>query len=355
MRQLPCPVDDAISRWDRFVEEHPFGWFHHLSGWKKVLENSFKHMKGHYFVRMDESGNNIRAALPVFQVNSWLTGNRIVSIPFSSLCDPFISDSDDMLDLLQAVISFSNEKKSTYIEIRTLFSSPLISSVQLTPVNHYKHHYLVLDREPELMKKCFHRSCVRQKISRAVKSYLKCIMAGNLDDLKDFYRLHVMDRKRLGLPPQPYVFFQSLWDEFFPSKQVSILLAKKDDESIAGILLYKYKDRVSAEFAVINEIFRGFSPNHFLFWEAIKSSYEEGFKIFDFGRTSSFNKGLMDFKRRWNTKMIDLPQFYYPKRVTEKISINNTSLKYRFVRKLCRNVPDFMFPTIGKFIYRHMG
>ncbi|MCP3930149.1 MAG: hypothetical protein GY705_13740 [Bacteroidetes bacterium] len=56
------PVKD--QRWDKFVKNHPFGRICHLSGWKKVLEASFKHMKGHFFGRLDESGQNIQAALP---------------------------------------------------------------------------------------------------------------------------------------------------------------------------------------------------------------------------------------------------------------------------------------------------
>src|SRR5512136_2928209 len=86
------PVED--KRWDNFVEHHPFGWVCHLSGWKKALERSFKHLKGHYLVLF--SNDAIRAALPVFEVKSWLTGKRMVSIPFATVCDPLISNSNEM-------------------------------------------------------------------------------------------------------------------------------------------------------------------------------------------------------------------------------------------------------------------
>ena len=78
------PVSD--HRWDKFVESHPYGWLCHLSGWKKVLEKSFSHMRGYYPVLLN--GSEIKAAMPIFQVKSWLTGQRLVSIPFASLCDP---------------------------------------------------------------------------------------------------------------------------------------------------------------------------------------------------------------------------------------------------------------------------
>ena len=75
------------------------------------------------------------------------------------------------------------------------------------------------------------------------------------------------------------------------------------------MLLSKFRDRVSGEFVAVDPAFQNISPNHFLFWEAIKSACEEGYRIFDFGRTSPRNVGLMDFKRRWGTQVTDLPQF----------------------------------------------
>ena len=63
--QIINPITD--DRWDRFVESHPFGWICHLSGWKKMLESTFPHIKGHYIALLDSNGN-IQAALPIFEV-----------------------------------------------------------------------------------------------------------------------------------------------------------------------------------------------------------------------------------------------------------------------------------------------
>jgi hypothetical protein len=42
------PLKDG--QWDEFIENHPLGWICHLSGWKRVLEKSFKHIRGYYLV-----------------------------------------------------------------------------------------------------------------------------------------------------------------------------------------------------------------------------------------------------------------------------------------------------------------
>ena len=350
--KLIDPITDP--RWDKFVENHPFGWICHLSGWKQVLEKSFKHMKGYYFALLDNSGN-IQAALPIFEVKSWLTGNRLVSIPFATLCDPLISTGDDLKELFDSALNLSKDLKSSYIEIRAFLSPSLIQDDRLSSIHFYKHHYLLLEEEPEKLKKKFHRTCVRQRITRAEKSDLKVKLCEKEVDLDKFYSLHLITRKRLGLPSQPYRFFKNLWDEFTPTKRLTLLLAEKNGGTIGGLILLKFKDRVSVDFAASDDKFTSMSPNHLLFWEAIRLAYEEGYRIFDFGRTSPNNKNLMDFKRRWGTQVIDLPLFYYPKMVAGEMGQQEETWKYKLMSKVCKDAPSSVQKIIGNFCYRHLG
>lgn len=347
------PVEDL--RWDTFVENHPFGWICHLSGWKQVLEKSFHHMKGYYLVIFDDQNNQIKAGMPVFEVKSWLTGKRLVSIPFATLCDPLVSSSEDARKLLDSAINLSKKLGDSYFELRTLSSSSLIHDDRFGGNHFYKHHYLLLENEPEQLKKKFHRTCIRQRISRAMKSELSLREGDGESDLDRFYRLHTITRKKLCLPPQPYNFFKLLLKTFFPTKKMVLLLAEKGGKTIASLILFKFKDRVSTEFAASDETFKDMSPNHLLFWEAIKSAYHEGYKIFDFGRTSPNNESLMDFKRHWGTNVIDLPQYYFPKHIAEKFSREEESAGYRLVKKISEKAPDYALKYIGNFCYRHLG
>lgn len=347
------PIKD--KRWDKFVEDHPFGWLYHLSGWKQIIEKSFSHIIGHYLVLIDKNNDFIKAGLPIYEVKSWITGNRLVSIPFATFCDPLISNRDEMRNIFEAVLNLSKEIGASHIEINTHESSPLIKDGRLDMMSYHQQHYLLLNAEPEQLKKSFHRSCVRQRIDRALKSNIVLKIGDSESDLQDFYRLYVITRKRFGLPPQPFIFIKNVWEIFSPSKAITLLLAKHNNKAIAGQILFKFKDRVSVEFSVSDESFREMSPSHFLFWEAIKLSYDEGYKIIDFGRTSPNNTGLMDFKRRWGTVMIDMPKFYYPKETRKEDVKKEDSMKYKIMQKICNKAPEFILPTIGRFCYRHMG
>ena len=350
---LVDPAEDSC--WDSFVEHHPFGLICHLSGWKRVLEKTFGHIKGYYLALWDDANNDIRAALPVFEVRSWLTGNRLVSVPFASVCDPLISSSDEMRTLLESALDLSAKLGTSRIEIRTLSSSSFVQDHRFGVSCFYKHHYLLLDGEPEELEMTFHRTCVRQRIRRAANSGLDLKVCDSECDLRRFYQLHLMTRKRLGLPLQPYAFFQLLWREFASLDRISLLLAERKGEAIAGLILLKFRDRVSAEFVATDASFRDVSPNHFLFWEAIKQAYRQGYNVFDFGRTWSQNIGLMDFKGHWGTRVVDLPEFHYPRRTSKGTANREEHTPYRAARSVCKNAPDNAQALIGSLLYRHLG
>lgn len=182
--ELIDPLQDP--RWDKFVESHPFGLICHLSGWKRILENSFSHLKGHYLCLFKPDGETIQAALPVYEVKSWLTGTRLVSIPFATLCDPLISEEEDSEKLLSAATGLVKKTRAIYVEFRTFQSKVMAQHKDLGCSAFYKHHYLSLEKEPEELKKNFHRTCTRQRISRALKSELTLKVAEDEQDLIDF-------------------------------------------------------------------------------------------------------------------------------------------------------------------------
>jgi CelD/BcsL family acetyltransferase involved in cellulose biosynthesis len=347
------PLTDR--RWDAFVESHPFGWICHLSGWEKVLVQSFGHMQGHCLALVDSMNDDIRAALPLFEVQSWLTGRRLVSIPFATLSDPLISEPHHGYKLLEAAAALAEELEVSRLEIRTLHSRQLIENSRFVVDPFYKHHYLALNAEPEELRKSFHYKAVRYEINKAEKSDLSFRLAKEKSQLRQFYALYMQTRKRLGLPVQPYQYFDAIWETFNGPGRCLLVFAMHRGELAAAQLYFRFNGRVSMEFEAWDTRFRNLSPNHYLIWKTINLSCREGFQIFDFGRTSPANAALMDFKRRWGTTIVDLPQFCYPITRYNELSGKETSLAYRAVQKACRMSPGILFPFISNLAYRHLG
>lgn len=345
------PLGD--ERWDQFVQNHPFGWICHLGEWKRLLENSYSHMKGYYIILVDNY--LIKAALPIYMVKSWIMGKRLVSVPYATIFDPLISNTGEMSKLFDAAMKLSIRLQTESIEIRSFLSSTLIKNERLGLYNFYKHHFLALDNSLEQIKKSFDRTCVQQRINRALESNLNFKYVERESDLMGFYQIYLRTRKRLSLPPQPYKFIKMLWTLFSPSKKIKILLAEKRHEIIAGLILLLFKGRVSIEYAVSDERFKNSSPIHFLFWEAIQNAYNEGFQVIDFGRTSPLNIGLMNFKKRWGARVVDLPQFFYPSTYCNNMEAREKSMGYAILKSFCRKAPTSAYIKFGNFCYHHLG
>ena len=184
-------IDPCIDqRWDEFIYKHPNSWIVHLSGWKKVLENSFPHMKGYYLALTEGTDTQIKAALPLFEVSSWILGKRLISIPFATICDPLVTSQEEMKKLLDETFNLAKKLGASHLEIRTLKSHPLIQEDFFHCSCFYKHHYLLLTNNINNIKKSFHRTNVRQRIQRAEKSDI-CVKPGNSEtDLMEFHDLH---------------------------------------------------------------------------------------------------------------------------------------------------------------------
>lgn len=190
---------------------------------------------------------------------------------------------------MNAALDLAVSTACPHIEIRTLGASEFILNERFGRTNFYKHHFLSLEHDLEEIRKGFHRTCVRQRITRAQKSGLDLRIGETEEDLGRFYRLYLLTRKRVNLPPQPYRFFRLLWKVFLHPGKLELLLVEKEKTALAGLILLKFKGRVSAEFAGSDESFKEMSPNHLLFSEAIVKAHREKYRVFDFVPSSSPN------------------------------------------------------------------
>lgn len=207
------------------------------------------------------------ATVPLIQlsVESWLMGRRLVSIPFATLCDPLVTDAKEMERLFRAAVTLSERIGIPRIEIKTLCASHMMDKESFTTDCGYKHHFLRLSDDPERVRRTFHRTCVRQRIARAEQSGLRLVRGASDPHLTQFYLLHRKTRKRKGLPPHPYRLIRSLARAFAGSNKVELLLCYKEDEAVAGVMVFRYKDRVSVEYSAVDAAYNDLSPVHLLF------------------------------------------------------------------------------------------
>jgi len=340
------------QRWNSFILHHQSGSLYHHWLWKELIQKTYGYQPFYFIL---EAGDAIRAAMPFFFINSHLTGTRMVSLPFSDCCIPLVNDSSEFAMLFEGAAAQLKNLNASYIELRSKIDIEPINGFDLKKEENYRNHVLELYGSIEEVQEKFHKSCVKRVIKKVQSCDLTLVRGNKAKDMKAFYHLYVLTRKRHGLPPQPYKFFENMWDLFYPSDMLNVLLAVNGSTPVSGIILSKFKDTMYYLYGGSNSKFHHLGPNHLLLWKAIQMAHSEGLKYFDFGRTAVDNQGLLDFKRRWGTKEYKIISYTYPKMKKQKLLFNRNGAKSGLFYSLTKKLPTPILELGGNLFYKHWG
>jgi hypothetical protein len=333
-------------RWATLVESHPRSSVFHTAKWLTALQTVYGYEPVAVTTSPPEA--SLTNGLVFCRIKSWLTGRRLVSLPFSDHCEALI-DRPDELDVMLLSMKRDQEKwKSQYIEIRPVSYYPS-THIGLEESVIYQFHHLDLRRSTQELFDDFHRDCVQRKIRRAEREGLK-YEAGNSEALlQKFYKLLVTTRRRHSLPPQPLAWFRGLVAAF--GNNIKIRVASKGDLPVASILTLSHKKSVVYKYGGSIASLNKFGGMAFLFWKTIQEAKDEGLEELDMGRSNADNVGLIVFKEHWRAAGTTLSYWRYPLRFREPQSAWRQSLLRRFVQ----TAPDFALEAVGTLLYRHIG
>lgn len=354
-KQVVWLSDEDLPKWDRFVENHPLGGLCQMSVWKRIMEDSFPQIRGRFCAVVDSESGEIFAGIPVYTVNSWLLGNRLVSVPFATLTDPLVSSADELNLLVAKVVELADIRGARYTEIRSLRAAQHFNQSGMRASHSFVHHFTRLDRSPEEIWSTLGRTAVRQMISKAERMNIELVKVDDWHQVEAFHRLLCQTRRRLAVPPIPLRFYRSLWRELMHSGHLTLLLAVYQGKTAGGVLCLKWRDTFALEYAGDNGQLRKSGIVQYLYWEAMKQAIEEGREIFSFGRTYRGNQGLMRSKSHWGTEMQDLCTFFYPLTTHKDAEDREASVQFRTIKWLSSRLPDSAYRLLGEFCYRHMG
>ncbi len=333
------------------MADHPQGTVFHLSNWARVLQRTYGYTPCYLII--EDSNKKIKAGCPFFLIKSWLTGTRLVCLPFTDNCFPLVNSYDNAELLFSTAIEKAKKEKADYIEVRG--EPPNVSLQSLHFENHiyYRLFRLDLSRGRGSLWEGLGRS-VRQHVRRAERANLVIEKSETEKGMRDFYLLNLTTRKKHGIPPQPYIFFETIWQELILNGLGFVLIAKYQSIPIAGSVLFIYKDTIYSKFSASERNYLKYFPNHLIKWHTIQYGCENHFRYLDSGRTSRDNWGLMGFKRSFGMEETALPYYYWPT-VKGVTSTGQQTLKYRMISSLMRRVPTAISRAAGELLYKHLG
>ena len=341
-------IDPLVdNRWDELVSTHPDASIFHHSGWMRALARTYGFRP--IVLTCGPDRGPLTNGIPFCEVRSWITGARLVSLPFSDHCDPLLNGSENLSDLVAWVKDELAWGKLRYVEFRPLQcelgSDPAIASGQ----SFWLH---TLDLQPPLGRifEGLHKDSLQRRIRRAEREGLNYEKGLSSELLQDFYTLLIKTRMRHALPPQPLSWFTNI--AAFLRDHLQIRVARKGEEPIAAILTLVHGDTVVYKYGCSDQRFHNLAGMPFLFWKLIEESNAEQMKQLDFGRTDIENSGLTRFKDQFGAERRRLTYLRCRARAGEETSVSHSRDS---MRRLFSRLPATVSCPLGALLYRHFA
>jgi len=333
-----------LNEWHDFLLSQSGATLYHTPGWKTFLERTFGY-KPRYLFATDESGQLV-GMLPLFEVKSRLTGNRLCSVPFSHECW-CLGDSATCTALIDEAVALKEKHHVEKIEIRSAVAHP-----QFQEQNAFCTHVLELSQDPEDTWKQLDKSSVRWAVRKAGKLGVSVVSSTNTEDLKEFYELNCITKQNLGVPCHPWEFFENLFSLL--DGHVRLYLSRYEGTIIAGGVMECYKDQVLYGYGAADPDHLDVHPYNAFIWKSIEDACVDGRRTYDFGRTSYDNTGLIQFKKRWGTQERELCYSSYPASGKSVVTERDSTV-YRLGNSVIRVMPMPAYKAFSTSVFGHFG
>ncbi len=335
-------------RWTEFLESHPGASVFHTPGWLEALHRTYGYEPT--VLTTSPPDAELTNGLVFCRVRSWLTGSRLVSLPFSDHCEPLVDGDCDLRGLLRSLEEGVKKGKWNYIEIRPLKSYSLNQLSLERSNNTFHFHKLDLRENTDLLFRKFHKSCVQRKIRRAEREGLVYEAGASESHLGEFYHLLRLTRRRHGVPPQPLAWFRNLIDCL--GEKVTIHLASKDGQPVSSILTLTFKKTIVYKYGCSDARYHNLGGMPFLFWRTIQEAKWMALEEFDLGRSDSENSGLVAFKDHLGASRSSLTYYRYP---ASRAGLAASDWKLQTAKRVLAHLPDPVLTVAGRLLYKHMG
>jgi len=339
------PLEDP--RWEEFVQRHQRSSVFHTTGWLEALHRTYRYEPIVYTT--SPPGAMLTNGIVLCRISSWLTGRRMVSLPFADHCEPLTENSEQLKEILGYLQRTLDREKLEYIEIRPL-SADLSAEACMQNGKLFCFHLLDLSPPLENLFRGLHKDSIQRKIRRAEREAL-CYEEGSSEVLlSKFYRLLLLTRRRHNVPPQPIEWFRNLIT--FLHGQLTIRVASYRQQPVASILTLSHRETLVYKYGCSDTSYNNLGGMPFLFSKAIQDGKKRGTLVFDFGRSDTSNAGLIRFKGEFGTIRSILT---YGRICASPPRQIGATYRMKFAARVFAHIPDGLLTAAGRLLYRHLA
>jgi len=338
------PMND--NRWDELVKCHPLSSIFHRREWLQTLVDTYGYRP--LVLTTATPGKPLSDGIAFCEVRSWITGRRLVSLPFSDHADPLFSEVSSGTEFEEWMAAETRKHNLSYVEVRpfTWQESPGTLGVGQS----FWVHILDLTKAESELFKNLDKSSLQRRIKKAEREQLEYEKGSCEKLLDEFCDLFAITRRRHQLLPQPRSWFRNLAKNL--KSDFVVRIARKDGKAIAAIVTLRHRRMAVYKYGCSDEQYHYLAGMPFLFWKVITECRAEGAEALDFGRTEPENEGLLRFKDQFGTVRRKITYLRYPQKTLEARAISS---HVPFAGRIFSVLPEFFSWRLGGILYRHMG
>ena len=337
------PLKDP--RWATLVNSHPLASVFHTPQWLEALQRTYSYTPTAFTT--SPANGPLANGIVLCRVDSWLTGSRLVSLPFSDHCDPLLQTNADLPAVLLKVREQAAGKYK-YVEFRPR-TVDLGTSTGFGPQGGFCFHALDLNRSLDEIQSGFHKDGVLRKIRRAEREHVVTTEGRSDALIRQFYDLQVVTRRRHGVPPQPFAWFRNLTE--CVGDRLTVRVASVEGRPIASILTIRHRETLVYKYGCSDARYHNVGGMYYLFWQAIQEAKSQNLSELDLGRSEEYNPGLIRFKDNLGATRTPLLYWRSPAGPVRHGSLTPSRLSERILSRM----PGSMLRLAGQILYRHIG
>jgi hypothetical protein len=327
--------------WQELVNRAPQSSIFHQPEWQRVLNLAYG-LDFHVGLLEDDRGP---LAGCVFARSRNPFSRRLIALPFTDYCPPLSlqpAASAALLEALTVWLGVSGEA----CELRGA-SAPSPWKVD----QGFDHWKLDLAAGGAAIERAMDRN-FRRQIRRASDAGITVSCGSSMELVRCFYRLHLENRRRLGLPAPPWRFFRLAVEIIGASGRLEVWLASSAGRALGSVVLIKDRDTLHCKWSA-RAAAAPVGTMQLLF-SRVCANYAGTFATLDLGRTDTHNQGLGRFKREMGATPTPLPYAFFPQ-APAQTSSENLNGTARALTALWRRLPLAVTRIVGSAIYGYLA
>ena len=352
---LKLASDIDKNKWNSFTSGHPQVSPYHHFAWKSSIEKAYGHQC--FYLIVEDANKEIIGVLPTVAIKPPFIKGKLCALPFCDYGACLAADESVESMLINKAMEITSQNKLSIFEYRACQALPTDDNDLDSPSGKQKVRMLLeLPESSEILFGGF-KAKLRSQIRRAIKNGLSAELGRSDKLIDEFYDVFTCNMKDLGSPTHSKKWFSEIKDNYKEDMVISIIRHNGLPVG-AGIVLFN-GSVASIPWASTRRKFNPLAPNMLLYWSLLEYAADNGYKTFDFGR-STYDEGTYKFKKQWGAKplLLKWKEFRDADQVDIQSDASSASSNGKLrplVETVWKRIPLFLTIAIGPRIRKYIS